>query len=84
MSEKFKVELMYPEETTIDIIKAPESKREDIVVPYAFCIKQSCCVGSKQDINFKKINKAIIEKWSINALNYIKEKAWKLVEGERK
>lgn len=54
--------------------------RDSIAQTYAFCLI------SDEKIDFPKINRAIVERWSRNALVYIKEKAWKLVErkgGER-
>mgnify|MGYP001563053814 CR=1 FL=1 len=29
--------------------------------------------------NWPKLNRAIIDKWSVNGLKYVKERAWKLI-----
>ena len=58
----------------IDIADIKNTVRDDIALTYA------CCLTSNEGTDFSKINKAIVARWSRNALTYIKEKAWKLVE----
>ena len=68
------VQLLDCERIILQMVADKEAIRDSIVTPYAFAI----C--SDEEIDFKKINMAIIERWSMNALRYIKHKAWKLVE----
>ena len=72
-----KIELLWPEEVILDEIKSGEYARDEVAITYAFCI------DSKKDIHFGKINRAIQERWSRNAVIYIKTKAWKLIEAKK-
>lgn len=70
-----KVELMFCEETILEEIANKEVTRDNVAVTYAFCI------DSSEIIDIAKINKAIVKRWRRSALEYIKNKAWKLKEG---
>ncbi len=70
-------ELMDCENVLIKIIQDKKSKRNDVVIPYAMSIVSS------ESVNFANINKAILEKWSFNALDYIKTKAWKEINSRK-
>lgn len=48
--------------------------RDSVAYTYAFAIV------ANEDINFGRINRAIVDRWSKSALKYIKTKAWRLVE----
>lgn len=48
-------------------------KRDDVAQTYAWCLV------SDEEIDWRRINEAIIKRWSMSALTYIKTKAWKLV-----
>ena len=71
-----KVELMFCEETILQEIGTKEATRDDIALTYAFCrdAKES------QNVNFRTINEAIVKRWSLSALEYIKGKAAKLMD----
>ena len=69
-----KCELMDCEKCILEEIDNEECKRNDIAVTYAFCI------SSSENPNFGKINRAIVQRWSRSGLDYIKRKAWKLIE----
>lgn len=56
-------------------IAEPQMKRDDIALTYAFGLRSS------EEIDWPKVNKAIMDRWSLSALKYIKERAWKLHEG---
>lgn len=51
--------------------------RDDVVPLYADAIQ------SREWTDWGAINGAIIDRWSRNALSYIKAKAWKLVDKRR-
>lgn len=70
-----KIELIDCENVILDLINYKKCKRDWIVTPYAFAI-----TTKSEKVDFKKINQEIISRWSHNALNYIKTKAWKLIE----
>ncbi len=48
--------------------------RDDVAMTYAFGLRD--CIN---DVDWKGINGLIIDRWSISALKYIKEKAWRIV-----
>lgn len=65
----FKMEMTNREITILNEISHKECKRKDIALTYYFCMVP------KEEIDYKKINKAIIERWSFSGLEYIKEEA---------
>lgn len=69
-----KIQLICPERTILEEIKDKQFKRDDIAVTYFMCL----C--SEEQINWAKINHAIINRWSKSGLNYIKKLAWKQFE----
>lgn len=50
---------------------AGQSTRRDIAQTYALALRSS----ERDTIDWKKVNRAIIDKWCINALEYIKKLA---------
>lgn len=54
-------------------------KRNDVALTYAFAIRQDCHLDSSVD--FASVNRAILQRWSIAGLKYIKERAWGIAEG---
>ena len=70
-----KAELMFCEETILQEIANKEVTRDNVAVTYAFCM------GSSEKVDFARINRAIVDRWSYSALAYIKKKAWELKEG---
>ncbi len=73
-------EMMFCQDVILDEIKMKEIKRNDIALTYALAIISS----ENKTINWKLVNKSIIERWSESGLEYIKEKAWKLIEAKNK
>ena len=65
---------MFCEDVILQEIAVKESTRDNIALTYAFCIISS------EEIDFRKINIAIAERWSRSAVNYIKHKAWRTVK----
>lgn len=55
-------------------IADPTCTRDDVAVDYAAALLAYGPSGE-----WREINEAIIERWSMSALRYIKEKAWKIV-----
>ena len=52
----------------LEEITRPENTRDDVAATYTLAIQSS------EPTNWGKVNMAIIERWSLNALKYIKEK----------
>jgi hypothetical protein len=72
MSYKFSLDC--PTVVLLNEISIKELKRDDIAKIYALAIL------SEEVTDFKKVNEAIMERWSFSALQYIKEKAWKIID----
>lgn len=70
------VELIGVEDALLAEIADTRVKRNGVALTYAFGIKGS------EEIDWPKVNAAILERWSMAGLRYIKERAWKLVEGK--
>ena len=49
--------------------------RRSIALTYAFCIRDHQSV-----VDWGRINKAIIKRWSKSGLQFIKRMAWKLID----
>lgn len=64
-----KIELIDCTNTILREIAMPEMKRKDVAMTYAFCLKSS------EQIDWVRINKAIVERWSTSGLIWIKTKA---------
>ncbi len=47
--------------------------RDDIILTYALALR------TMGEVDWPKVNHAIIDRWSIAALRYIKDGAWRLV-----
>jgi hypothetical protein len=75
------VELVDPQGTIMREIADPKMTRDDVATTYAFCIRQTGTGWSRNGIDYAAINKAIMDRWSLSALKYIKEKAWRIAEG---
>lgn len=51
--------------------------RNSVALTYAMAL------FSSEKTDWKSVNEAIMKRWSVNALNYIKKRAWKLIEEKR-
>ena len=70
------VGLVDPERTILREIADPRMKRDDIAATYAFLLRA-------EGVDIEKVNRAILDRWSMNALHYIKDRARKLYLGKR-
>ncbi len=61
------------ERSIMQEIHSPEMRRNDVAFTYAFGIRD----GHEK---WGRINREIIKRWSVSALNYIKRRAWRIVE----
>lgn len=48
--------------------------RKDVMLTYAFGIRDC-----PDEVDWPKVNRLIIDRWSLNALKFIKEGAWRQV-----
>ena len=67
-----KAELMCCESTLLDEISNPKIKRNDVTQTYALAVRSS----EANKVDWAKVNKAIMDRWSRSALHYIKDRAW--------
>jgi hypothetical protein len=76
----FTVEMIGVEEALLRDIPDPAFKRNAIALTYAFGLRNE--FSGSEVIDWKRVNAAILERWSMAGLTYIKERAWKLYEGK--
>jgi aminopeptidase N len=69
-----KIELMNCTRVLLDEIDEKKITRDKLALTYAMAI----C--SSDNTDWKQVNAAIIKRWSLSTLEYIKQKAWKMVE----
>lgn len=71
------VSMVDPEGQLLREIADKRMTRDDVKLTYAFAIRQA------DEVDFAKVNAAIIDRWSMAALRYVKEGAWRLVDEQR-
>jgi predicted GIY-YIG superfamily endonuclease len=73
-TEVCRVELACCTQTLLREIAEPLTTRDSLALTYALAI----C--SSEGVDWGEVNAAIIRRWSLSALEYIKRKAWKRIE----
>lgn len=73
-----RVELINCEATLMEEIANDFFKRDDIAQTYALALRSS----ERETINWKRVNDAIVARWGLAALTFIKVRAWKIIEGK--
>ena len=73
-TEVYHVELACCTQTLLREIAEPLTTRDSLALTYALAIRSS------EVVDWEAVNAAIRERWSASALNYIKRRAWKLIE----
>ena len=74
------VEMVGVEDVLLREIADPAMKRKDIALTYAYGLRNE--FSGSEIIDWKRVNGAILTRWSMAGLTYIKERAWKLYEGK--
>jgi hypothetical protein len=67
-----RIELAACESVLLQEIGDKRMKRRDVAQTYALALKSS----ERDSIDWGKVNRAIIARWSMHALTWIKERAW--------
>ena len=67
------IELADPEGQILSEIADPAFKRADIITTYALILKG----GQAGIVNWPKVNRAIVTRWSLSSLDFIKRAAWR-------
>ncbi len=65
------VEMVDPQRIVLIEIADRRMTRDDIALTYAYCLRQG------ETDRIAEINQAILARWSMAALKYIKTEAWK-------
>ena len=72
----YRLELVDPTDAILQEIRGGEATRKDIARTYALLIRDYW-----HQVNWPVVNRAIVERWSRSALEYIKRRAWAIVAG---
>jgi hypothetical protein len=67
-----RVGLVDPQRQLLDEIANPARKRRDVAATYALAM------NDMEDVDWPLVNRAIMERWSLAGLRYVKATAWKL------
>lgn len=67
-----RIELANCESTLLREIAEPSWTRRLVAQTYALALRSS----ERGKVDWKKVNQAIVERWSLSALNWIKRQAW--------
>ncbi len=70
--------LVHAQEGILEEIANPKITRNVVALTFAYCIRQR----DEDEIDFKKINQAILARWSLSSLDYIKKRAWGICTGQ--
>lgn len=70
--DDFRIELADCERTLLEEIARPEMTRRDVAKTYALALRSS----ERNRVDWKKVNRAIIDRWSPSGLDWIKQQAW--------
>ena len=65
------IELANCEQTLLAEISSPEFRRIDVAKTYALALRSS----EASLVNWGEVNRAVIDRWSASALNWIKKQA---------
>lgn len=71
-----RIEMVDPGGALLEEIGDSRMKREDVALTYAFALR------SPDGVDFASVNRAIVDRWSLSALKWIKTRAWKLHQGQ--
>lgn len=80
MGDGFRINLVGCTDAVLQEIGAKETMRRDIALTYAMSIKSEAQGADKPD--WRKINEAILSRWSRSGLEYIKKRAFDLLAGK--
>ena len=75
-----KIEMVCCEDTLLNELAGGRAvTRRMVALTYAF----AACSSERNTIDWSRVNKAIIDRWSPHALEWIKREAWKLIDAKR-
>lgn len=65
-----RIELADPQGQLLEEIANPKMRRRDVALTYRLALRNA------DRVDWRKVNEAIISRWSVSALAWIKEFAW--------
>ena len=74
MSKIAEIFMMDCERVLLEEIANPKVRRKSVAMTYAWAIRST--QAGMDTVDWKKVNAAIIERWSRSALEWIKKQAW--------
>lgn len=80
MSEGWRINLVCCTDVILQDVGAKEATRKDVALTYAMSIKSEADGADKPD--WPTINKAILSRWSMSGLEYIKKRAFDILSGK--
>jgi hypothetical protein len=69
------IQLIRCTDTLLLEINKMKTGRDSVALSYALALK------SDEPTDWGRVNEAIVNRWSMSALQYIKKRAWAIVEG---
>lgn len=81
MTDDSKAFLECCEAVLLSEIANPQIKQKALAVTYALAIRSETA-GVDLSVNWKKVNDAIVERWSLYGLERVKQRAWDIYTGK--
>ena len=78
MPDGTRIVLADPEGYLLEEIANPAMKRIDVAKTYRLILAS----GDQARVNWRTVNTAVIDRWSVSALEWIKRFAWKTGAGD--
>ena len=78
MSDGTRIVLADPEGYLLEEIANPAMRRIDVAKTYRLILAS----GDQDRVNWRTVNTAVIDRWSVSALDWIKQFAWKTGAGD--
>lgn len=68
-----RLEFADPEGHLLEEIANPAMKRKDVAMSYRLILHSE----GRERVNWRTVNAAVIDRWSVSALEWIKREAWR-------
>jgi hypothetical protein len=78
MADGTRIVLADPEGYLLEEIANPAMKRLDVAKTYRLILAS----GDQDRVIWRTVNTAVIDRWSVSALDWIKQFAWKMGAGD--
>lgn len=82
ITESYRINMVGCTDAILQEVGCKEASRKDVALSYAMAIKSQADGADSPD--WGKINRAILDRWSMSALEFIKKRAIDLLRGKVK